>query len=71
MKGIKKMTKEQEIQVKTIRRYSQDIGMEFGMETICHTYNQKWEKTNSGRNRTTKLRRASERLEKIRNQGKK
>ena len=37
-----------------IRIYSQDIGTEVDTEKCAKTHNEEWEKTNGGRNRTTK-----------------
>ena len=48
--------KERETIIKIIRMYIQDIGMEFGIEKMCHTNNEKWRTTNNGRNKTTKSR---------------
>ena len=51
--------------IKTIRIYSQDIGMEFVIKKNCaNTHDEKWGKRNTERNRTTKIKKAFKRLEK-------
>ena len=51
-----KNEKELETLIQTIRIYSEDIGMEFSIENMCHTYKERFEKVNNGRNTTTKSR---------------
>ena len=45
-----------ETQIETMTIYSQCIEMEFGIEKMCHTYKEKWEKRISGKNKTNKSR---------------
>ena len=40
--------------IQTIRIYSQDIGMEFDIEKMCHAYNKMCEKRISGRKKKSK-----------------
>ena len=43
------MKKELEIQIQTMRIYSQYIGMEFWHRKMCPAVNKKWEKRNNGK----------------------
>ena len=47
IKLFAKNEKELETLIHALRIYSQDIGMEFGIEKKCHTYNEKWQKTSN------------------------
>ena len=52
----KKKKKELEILRQIIRIYSPDIGLGFDWKKMCHVNNDRLEKINNGRNRTTILR---------------
>ena len=45
IKLFAKNEKEQETLIHSVRIYSQDIGMEFGRENMCHPSNEKWQTT--------------------------
>ena len=53
MKLFSKMKKELKTLIHTIRIYSQDIGMEFGIEKMRHGSNGKRQMTPDGRNGST------------------
>ena len=53
IKLFPKNENELETLIQTIKIYSQDIGMEFGIEK-SHANNKKQKRTNNGRNRTAK-----------------
>ena len=55
IKLFAKNEKEQETLIHAVRIYSQDIGMEFGIEK-CAMLNEKWQTTSNWRNGTTKSR---------------
>ena len=42
--------------IQAIRIFSENKAVEFGIKKMCHANNELWEKTNDGRNRTTKSR---------------
>ena len=52
IKLLAKNEKELETLIQTVRIYSQDIAMEFGI--MRHACNEKWKTTNDGRNPTSK-----------------
>ena len=45
IKLFSKNEKELETLIQAVRIYSQDIGMEFGIEKMCHSCNEKWQTT--------------------------
>ena len=51
-----KNEKELEIFIQVVRIYSEDIGMEFGIEKMRHVHNEKEKTIYDGRNRSTKSR---------------
>ena len=51
-----KNEKDLETLIHTVRIYSQDLGMEFGIEKNCHANNDKQQTIPDGRNGTTKSR---------------
>ena len=51
---LQKNEKELETLIHAVRIYSQDIGMEFGIEKCAMACNEKWQRTFNWRNRTTK-----------------
>ena len=53
IKLFAKNERELEILIHAVRIYSQNIGMEFGIEK-CHASHEKWQTTYDWRNRTTK-----------------
>ena len=58
MDDIKRFAKNEkkkwEALIQAVRIYSDDLEMRFGIENMCHAYNEKRKTTNDGRNRTTK-----------------
>ena len=56
IKLFAKKEKELETLIHAVRIYSQDIGMEFGMEKMCNASNEKWQTASDWRNGTTKSR---------------
>ena len=59
MNGIKMFVKnENELEnlIQTMRRYRDDIGMEFSIKKMCHANNEKRKTTNNWRNRTAESR---------------
>ena len=56
IKLFAKYEKELETLMHTVRIYSQDIGMEFGIKKMCHASNEKWQTTPDGQNGTAKSR---------------
>ena len=55
IKVFAKNEKGQETLISTVRKYGQDLGMEFGIK-ICHASNKMWQTTYEWRNGTTKSR---------------
>ena len=53
MDAIRLFTKNEK-ELETKRKYREDTAMEFGIK-MDHAYNEKWKKTNNGRNRTAKI----------------
>ena len=49
-----KNEKKLEALIQTVRIYSQDIGMEFGIEKCTYVINEKWQMTHNGRSQTIK-----------------
>ena len=45
IKLFAKNEKELETHIHTVRIYSQNIGMEFGIEKMCHARHEKWQTT--------------------------
>ena len=56
IKLFAKNEKELETLMHSVRIYSQDTEMEFSMEKMCHTSNEKWQTAANGRNGTAKSR---------------
>ena len=54
IKLFAKNEKELETLKQTARIYSQDIGMELGIQECANASNVKWQTTNNGRSQTTK-----------------
>ena len=55
-KNFTKNEKELETLIHEVRIYSQNIGMEFGREKMCHATNEKCQTTSDCRNWTAKSR---------------
>ena len=45
IKLFAKNEKELETLIHTVRIYSEDIGMKFGIEKMCNACNEKWQRT--------------------------
>ena len=56
IKLFAKNEKELKTLIHAVRIYSQDIGMEFGIEKMCHACNEKWQMTPDRQNGTAKSR---------------